>query len=169
MDQKLRVRVGSDQTDLSQELRAWGAFDGEVSRQLVDGHAPQLFVVGLEEVLVEAPSESSGDPPFEGRLIFRRVDARPHVRRHAEERLPDAEVPERVRRLQRVVVVLTLVVDAAHSWPKHEVFVGQDLVPEGLDLFDLGEEAMAADVETPTVSLDGAADASDDGIGLDDG
>ena len=71
-------------------------------------------------------------------------------------------------RLQRVVVVLALVVDAAHARPQHEVLVRQDLVPEGLDLFDLREEAVAADVEAPAVALDGAADAADDGVGLED-
>ena len=70
--------------------------------------------------------------------------------------------------LERVVVVLALVVDAAHPRPQHEVFVGQDLVPEGLDLLHLGEEAVAADVEAPAVAFDGAADAADDGVGLED-
>jgi len=42
-------------------------------------------------------------------------------------------------------------------------------VPEGFDLLDLGEEAVAADVEAPAVALDGAADAADDVVGLKDG
>ena len=41
-------------------------------------------------------------------------------------------------------------------------------MPERLDLLDLGEEAVAADVEAPAVALDGAADAADDGVGLED-
>src|SRR5690606_18268839 len=72
-------------------------------------------------------------------------------------------------RLEGVVVVLALVVDAAHPRPHHEVLVGQDLVPEVVDLLHLGEEAVAADVEAPAVALDGAADAPDDVVGLEDG
>ena len=34
-------------------------------------------------------------------------------------------------------------------------------MPEVLDLLDLGEEAVAADVEPPAVALDGAGDAAD--------
>ena len=52
---------------------------------------------------------------------------------------------------------------------EQEVFVGEDLVPHGLDLGHLGEEAVAADVEAPAVPLDGAADAADDRVGLEDG
>ena len=53
--------------------------------------------------------------------------------------------------------------------PQHEVLVGEDLVPERLDLLHLGEEAVAADVEAPAVALDGPADAADDVVGLEDG
>ena len=44
--------------------------------------------------------------------------------------------------------------------------VGQDLVPEGLDLGHLGEEAVAAQVEAPAVAHDGAADAAHLVVGL---
>ena len=71
------------------------------------------------------------------------------------------EVAEGVAQLDRVVVELALVEDAAHPGAEKEVLVGQDLVPELLDGRDLGEEAVAADVEAPTVPLHGAADASD--------
>ena len=49
-----------------------------------------------------------------------------------------------------------------------EVLVGEDLVPEVLDRLDLGEEAVAADVEAPAVALDGAGDAADHVVGLED-
>ena len=39
-------------------------------------------------------------------------------------------------------------------------------MPQGLHLVDLGEEAMAAEVETPAVAYDGAADPADDVVGL---
>ena len=41
-------------------------------------------------------------------------------------------------------------------------------MPEVLDLGDLGEEAVAADVEAPAVALDRPADAADDVVGLED-
>src|SRR5581483_3784623 len=66
----------------------------------------------------------------------------------------------------RVVEQLVVVVDAAHPRPQQEVVLREDLVPELLDRLDLGEEAMAADVEPPTVALDGPADTADDVVGL---
>ena len=75
---------------------------------------------------------------------------------------------ERVHGLERVVEELAVVVDAAHAGPEQEVVVRQDLVPERLDLRHLGEEAVAADVEAPAVALDGAADATDHRVGLED-
>mgnify|MGYP000641489755 CR=1 FL=1 len=42
-------------------------------------------------------------------------------------------------------------------------------MPQGLDLGHLREEAVAADVEPPAVALDGAADAADDVVALEDG
>ena len=76
---------------------------------------------------------------------------------------------ERVEGLERVVEVLAVVEDAAHAGPQEEVLVGEDLVPEVLDGLHLGEEAVAADVEAPAVALDGAGDAADDVVGLEDG
>ena len=65
---------------------------------------------------------------------------------------------------ERVVVVLALVEDAAHPGPEEEVAVREDLVPQLLDGADLREEAVAAEVEAPTVALDGAADAAHDRV-----
>ncbi len=79
------------------------------------------------------------------------------------------EVAQRVGRLERVVVELAAVVDAAHPRAHQEVLVGQDLVPERLDLGHLGEEPVAADVEAPALALGGTADATDHGVALDDG
>src|SRR5206468_4391847 len=100
------------------------------------------------------------DPSLEGALVLGRPDSRPQVGHDAEKRLPDAEVLQGVGRLEGVVVVLAVVVDAAHAGPEHEVLVLEDLVPQSLDLLHLREEAVAADVEAPAVALDGAADAT---------
>ena len=166
----LLVALGQQRVhDRVEQREVLDALGGEVGRQLVDRDAPELLVVGLEEVPVEAPAEAGDDPALERRLVLRRADAGPDVGQHAAG--TPRQMPrflQRVRRLQRVVVVLALVVDAAHAGPQHEVLVGQDLVPEGLDLLHLGEEAVAADVEAPAVALDGAADAADHRVGLED-
>ena len=133
------------------------------------GHAPELLVVGLEEVVVEPPAEAGDDPALERVGVLRRTDARPAVGKHAADGLDDPEVAQRVRRLQRVVVELAAVEDAAHPRPHQEVLVRQDLVPERLDLGHLGEEPVAADVEAPALALGGAADAADHRVALDDG
>ena len=39
-------------------------------------------------------------------------------------------------------------------------------MPERLDLGDLGEEPVTADVEPPAVALHGSADSADDGVAL---
>ena len=71
-------------------------------------------------------------------------------------RLHQSQVAQGVERLERVVVVLALVVDAGQAGPEHEVIAGQDLVPELLHGLHLGEEPVPTDVETPTVALGGA-------------
>ena len=78
----------------------------------------------------------------------------------------EAEIPERVRRLERVVVVLAVIVDPAHARAQHEILVRQDLVPERLHVLHLREESVAPDVEPPPVALDRPADATDNGVGL---
>ena len=69
--------------DRVDEREVLDALRGEVGRQLVDRDAPELLVVGLEEVAVEAPAEARRDPALERRLVLRRVDAHPEVRQHA--------------------------------------------------------------------------------------
>src|SRR5437763_10947702 len=97
------------------------------------------------------------------------MDAHPEVRRHAPRRLDRSEVAQRVHRRDRVVVELAAVVDAAEPGPAQEVVASEDLEPEILDRLHLREEAMAADVEAPAVTLGGAADPADDGVGLEHG
>ena len=131
-----------------------------VGRHVRHRHAPDLLGVGLEEGAVEAPAEAGHQPVLVVGLVLGRADAGPDVGEPAQDGLPQPEVAERVERLQRVVEELALVVDAAHAGPEHEVALGQDLVPEGLHLGDLGEEAVSAQVEAPAVALHGAADAA---------
>jgi len=120
-------------------------------------------------VPVEPPTEPGGDPALEGGLVLRRVDAGPHVRQDAEDRLPHTEVLQRVRRFQWIVEVLPVVVDPTHPRTQQEILGREDLVPQFLDGLDLGEEPVATDVETPPVTFDGARDATDDAVRLEDG
>jgi hypothetical protein len=120
----------------------------------------------LKNVPIEAPPEAGGHPALEVGLILRRTDAHPDVAEHAPDRLDDAQVAERVGGAQRVVVELAVIEDAALAGPHHEVLVGQDLVPQRLDLGHLGEEAVPADIEAPAVAHLGAGDATDDVVGL---
>src|SRR5581483_6515420 len=68
----------------------------------------------------------------------------------------------------RVVVVLAVVEDPAHTGTEQEVALGQDLVPERFHLGHLGEEAVAAEVEAPAVAQHGPADAPHHVVGLED-
>ena len=145
------------------------ALRGPVGLHLRAGMAPHLLGVGLEEVAVEAPPEAGRDPPFEVGLVLRRIYPGPQVGQHAAHGFEDAQVGQRVHRFQRVVVKLAPIEDAALAGPQHEVLVGQDLVPQVLDRFDLREEAVAADVEAPPVALDGPADAPHHVVTFEDG
>ena len=111
-------------------LMRWAAQSAWIS---VGRDAPDLLGVGLEEGPVEAPAEAGGDPALEVVLVLGRPDPHPEVGQHAEERLDEAEVAQRVEGLERVVEVLAVVVDPAHPGPEHEVLVVEDLVPELLD------------------------------------
>ena len=85
-----------------------------------------------------------------------------------QHRVPDAEPAERVGRLQRIVEELAVVVDAREARHRDEL-VAEDLVPELFDGRDLGEEAVAADVEAIALVLRGARDAADDVVGFEHG
>ena len=165
----LLVPLGEERVlDGVAERESLDALGCPVRRHLVHRHAPDLLGVGLEEVPVEAPPESGDEPVLIVGLVLGRAHHRHDVGQDAADGLDHTEVPERVRRLQRVVVVLALIEDATHAGAHEEVLVREDLVPEVLDGLDLGEEAVPAEVEAPPVALDGPADTSDDVVGLDD-
>ena len=86
----------------------------------------------------------------------------------APHRFERAEVAQHVHEAERVVVELALVEDAALARPAEEVLRAEDLPPQVVDGAHLGEEAVATDVEAPSVALDGAADSADDIVGFED-
>ena len=133
----------------------------------VGGRAPpQLLGVGLEEDAVEPPAEARGRPPLERRLVLGRAHPHPGVGQDAEDRLDEPEVAQGVHGAQRVVEQLPVVVDPAHPRAQDELVLGEDLVPQRLDLGHLGEEAVPADVEPPAVALRGAGDAAHHRVAL---
>ncbi len=136
---------------------------GELRRR----DTPDLLVVRLEEVMVEAPPIVRDDVALEGVEVLRGPDSHPQEREPAAHRLDQAEVGEGVPELDRIVVEFPLVEDPAHPGAKQEVLGGQHFVPELLDRSHLGEEPVATDVEPPAVPLHGPADAPDHGVLLD--
>jgi hypothetical protein len=120
-------------------------------------------------VLVEAPAVVGGDVSLERGAVLGRPHPHPQVRGDAPRGLDRAEAPKGVADPQRVVDELAVVVDAARPGPEQELVVVEDLVPQGLDPVDLGEEPVAPDVEPVAVADDGAADAADRVVGLEDG
>ena len=72
----------------------------------------------------------------------------------------DAELGQRLDRLQRIGEELAVVEDARRARPLEHV-VGQDLRPEVLDLLRLREEAVPADVEVEALVPGRAGDAAD--------
>ena len=122
--------------------------------------APDLFRVGLEEDLVQAPPEPVGHPLVQRVFHRRRIELRVEVAEHAARRIHDAEAHQRVLRAERVVEILAAVEDAGLAGHVEEV-VAEDLLPEFLHGRDLREEAMPADVEPVSLVLRRLGDASD--------
>ena len=122
-------------------------------------------------MLIQTPAVVGDDVALEGRQVLRWTHPHPQEGEPAADGLHDTEVRQGVAELDRVVVVLAAVEDAAHPGTQQEVLVGQDLVPELLHGDDLGEEPVAADVEPPAVTFDRPTDAAEDGVLLehDDG
>ena len=163
------VALGQDRVhDRLAQVEVLHPLGRPVGGHVGDGHPPHLLGVGLEEGAVEAPPEPGHEPVLVVRLVLGWADAGPQVGEAAQDRLPQAQVAQGVDRLEGVVVELALVVDPAHARAQHEVALGQDLVPQGLHLGHLGEEAVPAQVEPPAVAHHGAADAADDVVRLED-
>ncbi len=129
-----------------------------VGGDLGGGDSPQLLVVGLEEVVVEAPSVVRDDVPLQCRQVLRGMDPDPQEGEAAQECLDHPQVGQGVPQLDRVVVELPAVVDAAHAGTEQEVLGRKHLVPELLDGLHLGEEPVTPDIEAPALTLHGTAD-----------
>src|SRR5262249_11536844 len=108
--------------------------------------SPDLLGVGLEEREEEPPAETVGDPVLEGILADVREDLPFQIAQEDPASLPRAQAAERVHRPEWIVKESPAVVDAGQARTPNEV-LAERLVPELRDLLDLGEEAVAPDVE----------------------
>ncbi len=157
-----RVQGGADEAEALDPLRR------PVGRDLGGGHPPDLLGVGLEEDVEEGPAEAVDDPVFEAPLGLDRLGAGLQVAGEDPGRGDRAELLQGVDRTQGVVKELAIVVDPAQPRAAEEL-IGEDLVPEGVDLGVLGEEPMAADVEAVALVNIRPTDPADEvRVGLDD-
>ena len=147
------------------ERQVLDALRRPVGLDLARRDAPHLLRVGAEEVHVEPPPEAVDHPLLEAVLGLGGPHPPLQVAQHDPTRLVGPDVAQRVGQLQRVVVELAPVVDAAQ--PRHaDELVAHHLAPHRLHLAHLGEEAMPPDVEAkPLVALR-ARDAPHDPVGL---
>ena len=83
----------------------------------------------------------------------------PEIAEEDADGVDEAEAAQRVHRLERVVEEFAVVVDPRQPRPAEEVGA-EHLPPQLLHRSDLGEEAVAADVEAEPLVFDGAGDAA---------
>ncbi len=153
--------------DRGHQVEVLDALGGPRRRDLGARHAPHLLGVGPEEDLEEPASEAVGDPGIEGALVGGGKHLGVEVAGHDPSRLGHPQAPQGVQRAQRVVEETSAVVDPGHPAPDEQVAV-EDLAPQGLDLGDLGEEAVAADVHAAALEDHAAGDAPHGLVGLED-
>ena len=132
------------------------------------GDAPDLFGVGLEEGQVKHLAETVGDPLLEVFLDRVRPPVPAQVAQHDPGGAPQPQAAQRIGRLERIVEKLAVIVNARQSRHRDEVFP-KNLVPEILDRFDLGEEAVSADIEPVALVLRRTRDPADDIVALEHG
>ena len=131
-----------------------------VGRDGAGRHPPDLLGVRLEEDLEELAAEAVDDPILDAPLGLDRGQPGLEVARHDPERAQEAQLPERIDGLERIMEELAVVVDPAEPRPSEQL-VAQDLAPEPVDLVALREEPVSADVEAIAFVLVGPADAAD--------
>ena len=155
--------------DRAAERKAFDALRRPVGRDLLAAHAPDLLGVALEEGVEETLAELIAHPILEVVRVAHREKPRLEPGEDAEGRLEDAELRQRLERLQRIGEELAAVKNARGTRPIEHV-VRQNLRPEIFDFLRLREEAMPADVEVKTLVGGGARNAADvDRVGFEDG
>ena len=132
--------------DGAAEGEAFDALCRPISGDFFAAHAPDFFGVTLKEDIEEAFAKLVADPIFEVARIADRKETRFEPGQNAEDRFKDAELDQRLERLQRVGEKLARVKDARGTGA-HEHVVGQNLRPKIFDRFRFGEKAVTANVE----------------------
>ena len=159
----LAARAQQRALDRLLQVEVLDALARPLGADLRAGHAPHLLGVGLEEDLVEAAAEPVDHPVLEGALVADGSEPRRRVAHADAGGLERPQAEQRVDRPERVVEEAAAVVDARHAIALEEVLAEQ-LVPHLANARDLGEEAVAADVEAVAAVVDGARDAADDRV-----
>ncbi len=137
------------------EVEALDALSRPVGGELLGADAPYLFCVRLEEDAEEAPSKLVAHPVLEALRILDRLQPRTGIAGDAAHGFQRPQVPERVGGFDRIGEEASPVIDAREP-PAGQHLVAEDLGPQVFDLLVLGEEPVAADVESITLVLDGA-------------
>ena len=92
---------------------------------------------------------------------------RPQVRESATERLPEAEPGNDVLGGDRIIEVLSVVVDPGQAWALQELRP-EHLLPHPFDLLQFREEPVTAEVEPVAVELDRLRNATHGPVGFED-
>ena len=159
------VRPGEGVPDRLEQRQVLDPLRRPVRPDLGAGHAPDLFGIGFEEMRIEPVAEAVHHPLLEGFFAAVREDLVAQQAGDDAEGLVEADVAQRVHRLQRIVIELVAVIDPAQPGHGDEI-LPHDRLPDLFDLAHLGEKAMSADVETIAAMAFGARDAADDHSGF---
>ncbi len=193
---RLAERLGQRGDQRLHEGKFLDALRAPIGRDVARMDAPELFGVALKEHLIQRTAEAVDVEVLKGRdRLF--DHAAVQIAAAGLDRAPKAHVDERLRLDgDRIVKELAQEINAGNARAqKHRaVFLlriraagiefdfsvqndvvlggralhGHDLLPEGIDLRILGEEAMAAKIHAVAVVADGLGDAADGVALLDD-
>jgi hypothetical protein len=100
-------------------------------------------------------------------LLALGLELRPQVGETRADQLDRAELLDDVHALERIGQELAVPEDARHARAEQEL-LAHHLVPELVDLFGLGEEAVAAEIEPVAIADLGLGEAADLVLGLED-
>ena len=117
---------------------------------------------------IEFLAELIGGPILKALHILDREQVVTQIAEHAGGRAQKAQIPQSLKRAQRVGIEFALVIDPAHARALNEV-VGENFIPQIDHLLRFGKEAVAADIKTVSFVFNRAADPADIGsIAFDD-
>src|SRR3990172_4151113 len=146
LDNFLPVRPEEGVLDRHGEREALDALRRPLGADLRARNTTDLLSVGLEEDGVQSAPEAVGDPFLKRVLARVGKDLRGEVTQRDPRAGEQAEIGERLKGLEGVIVKLAFVENARDARAEEKI-IAADFAPEPLDLAELVEEAMPADVE----------------------